>query len=102
MKGEPGFSGINMQKFNKETIAKSQIIPLMESLMKLCNQEQIPLFATIVTKNSPEETTYESVSLSPDVLGLDLKENNFPKFINVVNGFDTVPPRTILEIEYDV
>ena len=89
-----------MQKYNKEKVVKSEIVPLMEALLKVCNEQQVPIFISVASKNSEEGTSYELISLSPDVLGVSLADNKFSKFVNVMNGFETVPPRTILELDY--
>lgn len=87
-------------RYNKEKVIQNEIEPYLNKIIKICNEEKIPIFFTLAASNSDAETKYETKTLSPDVLGVELKENNFPEFINVMNGFNTVPPRTILEMEY--
>lgn len=91
-----------MTEFNKTESYKNTILPLLEQIEQLCKMEKLPFFFTIAIANDKKGTKYESTALTPVPMELMLAEDKIVKHINVVNGFDTIPPEMIPELEFDI
>lgn len=92
---------IYRMEFNKSDIYDKVIKEKITELKKLCNQERMPMFVAVCTENTEKGTRYEADivgSYSNDII---LKNDLIPKFINVFNGFDTVPHEDVTEILVD-
>ena len=65
-----------------------------EEIRKLCFQYDIPCFMAFGTKQSEDgEFKIECASVLPEVMGYnETTDRRFLNFINVQNGFVTVPP----------
>lgn len=90
-----------MIEFDKSDIYEKVIKEKITELKKLCNQERMPMFIAVCTENSKDGTHYEADIVGSYSSNIILKEDLIPKFINVFNGFDTVPPEETIEIEMD-
>ena len=91
-----------MTEFDKKDIYEKMLKEKIDELKKLCNQERMPMFIAVCTESTKKETHYEADlvgSYSNDII---LKDDLIPKFINVFNGFDTVPHDEEVELEMNV
>ena len=89
-------------KYNKKTVYENVIYDKINELKILCNQEKIPMFFACAIANTDKKTTYETEFISATSNNINLKDDKITDFINVVNGFSTVPPHTDIEIDFDV
>jgi hypothetical protein len=89
-----------MTQFNQKEIYDKEIAPKLEEVKKLCLLNNIPLFFTACVSNSNTETVYENEMVSPDMLDIELKNNHFPRHINVLSGFATVPSNEMIELKF--
>ena len=78
--------------FDKQDVFNSQIKPLLEKIAVICNDNQMPMFYTVVTQDNKEGTKYESKLLDSDFVGAKIKDDKFPDFLNLINGFSTYLP----------
>ena len=49
------------------------------------------MFVSVCVKNTDKETLYKNEMVSAVSSGIKLKDDKIVKFVNVLNGFDTVP-----------
>ena len=90
-----------LTEYDKTDAFEFEIKPAMETLVQLCNKHHIPFFVATCIKNDESGSEYKAdmyASLSNEIR---LKKDLFPKFVNVLNGFLTVPPNDELEIMFD-
>lgn len=90
-----------MTEFDKKDIYEQVLKEKILELKLLCNRERMPMFIAVCTENSKKETRYEAELVGSYSNGIILKEDLVPKFLNVYNGFDTVPHDTTIEIDMD-
>jgi len=90
-----------MSTFDKKEIYDQKIAPLLQSLMQACGEEKLPVFITVAVKNDNKDTEYVTSMASSSVHSLDLENDRFPKLVNVMNGFDTVPHFDPIELEFN-
>lgn len=83
------------RKIIKEKIAK----PLKE-IMNVCRENEIPVFFAVAVTDDGEKTEYLSEILSPAVAEKELTDDKITKMLNVMNGFDTLPPRETIMAEF--
>ena len=88
-------------QFDKTEIYETEIIKKVQELLRECNKEQIPVFISVAVKNDDEGTEYRNDMFASATNNIFLKDDFFPNFVNVTNGFRTVPPAKILEIDFD-
>lgn len=88
-------------KYNKKNTYEQEIYNKVNELKLLCNQEKIPMFFACAISSTEKKTVYETEYISAASNDIILKDDKIADFINVVNGFDTVPPKEIIEIEYE-
>ena len=91
-----------MTEFDKRDIYEKMIKDKVYELKLLCNRERIPMFFSACVENSKKGSTYESEIVGSCSNGIELKKDLIPKYINVYNGFDTVPHDEVLELEMDI
>ena len=88
-------------EFDKQYIFDSEIRPKLQQIMQICNREKMPMFFAVCTKNNNNETEYEKHIYSSQSNEIYLKEDLFRGFVNVTNGFNTVPPIKEIEIDFE-
>lgn len=87
--------------FDKSDVFELEIEPKIESLVQACNKHHIPFFMTACIKNNQNESVYKTDMYASASNEIKLKTDYFPRLVNVMNGFATVPPLDDLEIDYD-
>lgn len=88
-------------EYDKTDVYNSEILEKVQELLKVCNKEQIPAFISLAVKNDEEKTEYVNEMFPSATNNIFLKNDYFPNFVNVINGFRTVPPQKIVEIDFD-
>lgn len=88
-------------KYNKKKVYENEIFDKINELKLLCNKEKIPMFFACAIESTDKKTTYVTEYVGSKSNGIELKEDKITGFINVVNGFETVPPKNIIEIDYE-
>lgn len=86
-------------EFNKEDLYNKELLEKVYELKLLCNQYRMPMFISICVENDSKGTKYISEMVGSYSNDVKLKNDLIPKYVNVLNGFDTVPKQEILEIE---
>ena len=97
---------------SKEQIYKTQIKKKMEELSQICYKHNIPCFFVVAIgdrektkKNDTEDIEgkleLRSVTYVPETLYCETKDTVFSDFVNVMNGFTTVPPTDKSTFELD-
>jgi hypothetical protein len=89
------------KEFDKTDVFETEIQEKIDEILRICNRERIPMFFCAAVKNSPEGTEYRKEMFATSSNNILLKEDFIPKFLNVTNGFITVPPTEIVEIDFD-
>lgn len=90
-----------MIDFDKSDAYELEIQPAMETLVQICNKHHVPFFAAVCIKNDEKGSEYKADMYASASNEIRLKNDLFPKFVNVLNGFATVPPVDEVEIEFD-
>lgn len=87
--------------FNKNHEYKAFVADKVMELKQICHMYKIPMFITVCTKNTEEETCYEKDMISAATCGYKLTDNQIAKHVNVTLGFDTVQstPEMVLDME---
>lgn len=88
-------------KYNKRKVYEQEIFNKVNELKLLCNQEKIPMFFACAVESTDKKTVYETEYVGSKSNDIELKDDKICGFINVVNGFETIPPKKIIEIEYE-
>ena len=88
-------------KFNAKRTYEEKIAEKVNELKLLCNEEKIPMFFACAASSTEKRTeyVYEYIGTVPNEI--NLKNDKIADFVNVVNGFETVPPREIVEINFE-
>lgn len=86
-------------EFDNSDIFQCEIEKRMEELKILCNKYRIPMFISMCIKNDKNGSVYKSDMVGTVSNEIYLKDDKIPHYVNVLNGFDTVPPQTDFEIE---
>ena len=73
----------------------------IQELIQLCNTEQVPVFVSVAIANDENHTEYRNDMYASATNNIFLKDDKFPHFVNVINGFRTVPPQKIAQIDFD-
>lgn len=81
--------------FNKQSVWDQHCAPVLRKLISLCSIYDIPLFVTACLCNDHGGSAYMSDMVSPDVKGIVLKDNHFPKHLAVMRGYDVHLPDQI-------
>ncbi len=89
-------------KFNKKNYYNEKILPKINELKVLCNNERLPFFFAVPVNSTEKKTDYEYEFIGTVPNEIILRDDKIIKFINVVNGMDVVLPKTIVDIDYDV
>lgn len=88
-------------KYNKRKVYENEIFNKITELKLLCNAEKIPMFFAVAIESTDKKTVYETEYVGAKSNEIELKDDKITDFINVVNGFETVPPKSIIEIDYN-
>ncbi len=88
-------------EFDKTDAYETQVLKKIQELLRLCNKEQMPIFISVAVKNDEKGTEYKNDMFASATNDIFLKDDLFPNFVNVTNGFRTVPPSKIVEIDFD-
>ena len=83
-----------------EKIIKSRLAAPLTEIMKICKQEKIPFFFSAVASDDETKTKYFSEILTPMALGTEIADDKITKMMGVLNGFDVIPPREMLNIDF--
>ena len=89
-----------MDNFDQTTVFEEEIKKKVLDLKLLCIKHKIPFFVTFAVANDENDTLYKNDALIPKSSNIVLTNDLFPKHINVLNGFETVPMKTEMEAEY--
>lgn len=73
-------------------IINDEIKPKIEEIKKICAMYKIPFFFTVLESDDGTSSKYISEIESPTVADKSLTSDKITPLINVMNGFDTVPP----------
>lgn len=87
--------------FDKEEAFKKECQPLLDELVLKCSLLKIPFFWSACIKNNELDSTYISDAVATGSRKITLKEDKIAKYMAVLNGFDVVPHRELLEINMD-
>lgn len=87
--------------YDKTDIYETEVLKRVQELLRLCNKEQMPIFISVAVKNDEEGTEYKNEMYASATNNVFLTDDLFPNFVNVTNGFRTVPPAKIVEIDFD-
>ena len=88
-------------EYDKTDIYEGEVLRKIQELLRICNKEQLPIFISTAVKNNEKGTEYKTDMFASATNDIFLKEDFFPNFVNVTNGFRTVPPAKIVEIDFD-
>lgn len=90
------------QIFDKTEIYENGIIDIVNKLRAECNRNGIPMFVSLCIKNTPKESVYKNEMVSAASSGINLTDDKFIDFVNVLNGFTTIPKKTELDFSDEV
>lgn len=89
----------NLNYFDKTEEYNEEILDLVTKLRIACNRNKIPMFVSICVKNDENGTLYKNEMVGAASSGIKLNDDKLVKFVNVLNGFETIPKRD--EVDYD-
>lgn len=92
-------TGTKFVILDKTVVFDRQIEPILKDLTSLLRHNQMPYFIAIATASDNKETHYHYDSNDIWIPGSCLVDDKIPSFINIVNGFRTVPPGNIIEVD---
>lgn len=78
--------------YNREEIYKKHIKEKVEEINDLCKSFGIVHFMSFCLQDDDKDTKYENFICGSSSNGVSLKKDYIRGYINVSNGFDTVPP----------
>lgn len=87
--------------FDKQYVFDSEIKPKLQEIIQICNREKMPMFFAVCVKNNNTETVYEKDMYASQSNEIYLKNDLLRGFVNVTNGFNTVPPVKEIEIDFE-
>jgi len=91
-----------LKDFNKESVYDTQIFAAAKALAALCYKHGIPMFFSTAVKNTDDGTTeYRSEYVSAAKASVSLLDDQLSRHVNVKNGFITVLPTKLDEIDID-
>lgn len=77
--------------FHKKEEYRKKVEDKVKEVLRLCNQNDIPCIMIFGVDSTEDQTDYAIEYLSPGQKNQILKQNYFADFVNVMNGFRTVP-----------
>lgn len=87
-------------EFDMTDVYNKEVFHKVEELKLLCNKYKIPMFVSLCVKNDKKESVYVSDMVGTNSNDIHLKNDKIPKYVNVLNGFNTVPPSMEVEIDF--
>lgn len=93
-----------MKETDKISLSKRGEVEVQEALDKLlevCQIHHLPMFATVVVKNSDTKTEYKNVTYGSKSHTINLTEDRIRKHILIAGGFDAVPVRDNLTLDME-
>lgn len=91
----------NQNYFDKTEEYENEIIDIVTKLRIACNRAKIPMFVSVCVKNDEHGTVYKNEMVGAASSGIKLTDDKLVGFVNVLNGFATVPKREEMEIDFD-
>lgn len=91
----------NSNYFDKTAEYEDGIIDLITQLRIACNRNDIPMFVSVCIKNDEHGSVYKNEMVGAASSGIKLEDDKLIKFVNVLNGFETVPKREEVEVDFD-
>lgn len=85
---------------NNISVIKAEIIPHLKEIKNTCAMHNIPFFFAAVQEDTKDHTTYFTEILTPGVLNTSVTKDSITDMINVINGFETVPPHEPIEVDF--
>ena len=89
------------KEFDKTEEYNKILSGLMHNVIKYCSANGIPVFISACIKNDKDGSLYKSDMVSAASADIKLKDDKLVKFVNVLNGFDTVPKHDDIEMNFD-
>lgn len=90
-------------KYDKRKTYDAVIAEKVKELSALCYQNGIPVFISVAVANTEDgKTEYRNEYVSPEKASVRLTDNQLCRHVNVLNGFVTVLPSQMDEIEIDM
>lgn len=80
----------------EENIYTEQIAPKIKEIRDICLKERIPYFTFFLLPDGSKKVS----TLTQAMLNIDPDEESIQHFMNILNGFTTVPPSQITEIDF--
>ena len=84
-----------------KTDQMEEIKKQIDELIRRCTRERIPIFISACYKNTPKDSLYYNNMVGTVSNGIVLKKDYFPHYVNIQNGFQTIPPREMDEINME-
>jgi len=91
----------NPNYFDKTEEYNNEIIDLVTKLRIACNRNKIPMFVSVCIKNDEHGTKYKNEMVGAASSGIKLEDDKLVGFVNVLNGFTTVPKKEEIEVDFD-
>lgn len=88
-------------EFNREECFEENIQQIVEELVLKLKHYNLPFGLVVAVKNSQKSTKYITELNGAVPMGLRLADDKFPEIINVMRGFQTIPPAEMTEMEMD-
>lgn len=73
--------------------------PKIDEIKKICNRLKIPIYISVCYKNNNKGSLYYNDMVGSWTNGIVLRDDYFPDYVNIQNGFKTVPPHDGDEID---
>lgn len=89
-------------KYNKKEDYLSTIVPLINEIRKLCNDEKIPFFFACPIESTEKRTIYEYDLIGTNPNNIFLYDDKIIDFTNVANGFEVVDRKSVEDIDMDL
>lgn len=87
------------QNFDKTNEYDTKLSGMMREMIKYCSVNGIPVFISACIKNDNKESVYRSDMVSAASAGVNLTDDRLIRYVNVLNGFDTVPPADKMKMD---
>lgn len=87
--------------FDRTNEYKNSIEPLLQEIRAKCYAAEIPFFFLAAVADAKGVTEYKSEIVDTYPNGISLSNDVFPKLLNVMNGFDTIPPSAPMEMDFN-
>ena len=70
----------------------SLLQPKVDEIKKICNVAKTPCFLAFGVEDKSGKIEIRGTCLLPELFDMDTEDRRFTDFVNVQNGFTTVPP----------